>query len=585
MAPSPSLWVFLFDTDHLSPAGLTHSRDAVIKFIAEKLHRGDIGGVVAEGKLANNRMTSDHDELKAAAAAVKQPGSLRSRQLEMTREWPRLQDELEIIRIAVDRDKETLQRASIRACSDDPDECKRVPPDLAVVEKADRLYGDIRRAALNTLASVEALSNGLARMEGPKTVVFLSEGFVAERLEASMRAAVGDAARAGAHFYTIDARGLNTGALATLVDRPYAENSAGPASHFDTQADGINSLAVDTGGFAIRNENNLARALDQIQQDAGVYYVVSYTPSNAAFDGKYRRIDVNVDRTGVKVRARRGYLALPPAALLRPVAIRSTIPPPDLPVSPGLLALPDPVDLTDNVPLVARAATPTAGGAVRARIDGGAMVAALGRNEAGGGSAAETGWAAYQRGDVVAAAAHLAVAANAPDARPWVRYALGLAEFAQQRYAEAAAAWERVVRDAPDFEPTYFSLADAYGLQKDNGATLKVLREAQRRWPEDPEVYDAIGVIQIKRGALDAAVDSFDQATKVAATDALGWFNLGRALQMRWVKSQRYDRESQRWIGPGDDRKRAVDAYQKCLDIGGPYDAQARQALSALAWR
>jgi tetratricopeptide (TPR) repeat protein len=114
---------------------------------------------------------------------------------------------------------------------------------------------------------------------------------------------------------------------------------------------------------------------------------------------------------------------------------------------------------------------------------------------------------------------------------------------------------------------------------------LKVLREAQRRWPEDPEVYDAIGVIQIKRGALDAAVDSFDQATKVAATDALGWFNLGRALQMRWVKSQRYDRESQRWIGPGDDRKRAVDAYQKCLDIGGPYDAQARQALSALAWR
>ena len=48
-----------------------------------------------------------------------------------------------------------------------------------------------------------------------------------------------------------------------------------PAS-FDMQADGTNSLAVDTGGFAIRNENNFGRALDAIQQDAGTYYVVGY---------------------------------------------------------------------------------------------------------------------------------------------------------------------------------------------------------------------------------------------------------------------------------------------------------------------
>jgi tetratricopeptide (TPR) repeat protein len=213
------------------------------------------------------------------------------------------------------------------------------------------------------------------------------------------------------------------------------------------------------------------------------------------------------------------------------------------------------------------------------------MVAALGKGTTRGTSAAELGWAAYQKGDVVTASRHLTEAAAAPDARPWVHYALGLAEFAQQQYKDAAAAWERVLRDAPEFEPIYFSLADAYGLQRDEGAALKVLREAARRWPTDPEVFDAIGVIQVKRGALDAAIDSFDAATRIAPREALGWFNLGRTLQMRWLRAQRYDKIRERWIGPDDDRKRAAEAYQKCLDIGSPYDQQARQALTALAWK
>ena len=50
--------------------------------------------------------------------------------------------------------------------------------------------------------------------------------------------------------------------------------------------------------------------------------------------------------------------------------------------------------------------------------------------------------------------------------------------------------WERVRRDVPEFEPIYFSLADAYGLQRDEGTALKVLREAERRWPADAEVVE-----------------------------------------------------------------------------------------------
>ena len=60
---------------------------------------------------------------------------------------------------------------------------------------------------------------------------------------------------------------------------------------------------------------------------------------------------------------------------------------------------------------------------------------------------------------------------------------------------------------------------------------------------------------------------------------------LGRALQMRLLKSQRYDPQLQKWAGGDADRKRAVEAFRKYLDIGGPYTSQARDALVTLGWK
>ena len=200
-------------------------------------------------------------------------------------------------------------------------------------------------------------------------------------------------------------------------------------------------------------------------------------------------------------------------------------------------------------------------------------------------SAAERGWTAYQAGDVDTAARELASAASAPDARPWVVYTLGMSQFALRQYRDAAQSWERVRKVVPEFEPIYFNLADAYGVQREDGLALGVLREAETRWPQDAEVANAIGVIHVRRGALDAAIDSFDRATAIAPADGLGYFNLGRALQMRLLKSQRYDPQMQKWIGGDADRKRAAEVFQKYLDIGGPYAAQARDAIATLAWK
>jgi VWFA-related protein len=611
-------WVFLFDTTHLTAGPLQRARTAVADFMRNKFRDGDLGGVLADGKLSNNRFTTDRAELVKAAQDVKSPGDARAKLL-LQREWPRLQDIDEAWRYDR-RDPEATRVAITRACTEDPDVCRR-PGGRDFVEsllrdKARQAITDARTRAQATLAVVNALANGLARRPGPKTIVFFSEGFYIQDSEAELRQAVGQAARAGAHFYSIDARGLDkTGG--SIIDQPVAFDFSGAQQKFDMLADGTNSLAVDTGGFAIRNENNFGRALDEIQRDAGTYYVVGYTPAKETFDGKYREIAVKVSRPDVKIRARRGYLALEPATLLRP-SLRpadaspsspaSAVPPklrseeagakadfktPEtavVPTSPSLPALPETssprMDVGRMVEALGRESSASSSASARLRPGGfgGTSSAVNTRAELGPAAEAERGWSAYEKGDVETAVRHLGEAAKATDARPWVVYALGLSHFALRRFPDAAQAWERVRREVPEFEPIYFALADAYGLQREEGTALKVLREAERRWPADAEISDAIGVIQIRRGALDAAIESFERATTVAPADALGYFNLARAHQMRLLKSQRYDPQMQKWIGGDEDRRRAIAMFQKYLQLGGPYERQAREALSALGW-
>ena len=209
----------------------------------------------------------------------------------------------------------------MRACGDEPDQCRIA--DTAVMEKGRKLAADIHRATLATLSTVNALASGLSRIPGPKTLVLLSDGFVVQNIETTLRSVVGQSARAGARVYAIDVRGLNRGGPGNNLQQLQATDEAGAGARFDSGEDGPNSLAVDTGGMMIRNENNIGRALDRIADDSGRYYVLAYQPVNTNFDGKYRPLEVRVKRPGVRVRARRGYLALDPSRMLVPQPIKT----------------------------------------------------------------------------------------------------------------------------------------------------------------------------------------------------------------------------------------------------------------------
>ena len=66
-----------------------------------------------------------------------------------------------------------------------------------------------------------------------------------------------------------------------------------------------------TGGFAVRNTNDLSLALDRIDEEVRSYYLISYRPVNQEFDGSFRQLEVKVSDPDYSVRHRSGYLALP----------------------------------------------------------------------------------------------------------------------------------------------------------------------------------------------------------------------------------------------------------------------------------
>lgn len=607
----PHTWVFAFDVRHLSPGGLTRTRDALIGFLDTGFAGGDAGGVLEGGVMANGRLTTDRAELKAAALAIRPSSDVRARAFAL-REWPAFRSAHEAWRIdGPASDRELLEQLRERACLDRPETCyrfgvisadddRRSSRSLIATEaeehvrneirqKARRIMTDLRAAAHRTLVTLGAVVSGLARLPGRKSVVLFSEGFVFDEAAAELREITGAAARAGVTFYSVDARGLDRSGQG-LLDQPGAmQLSAAGEARFDENSDGTNALAVDTGGLALRNDNDFGRALGHVAADARNYYLLAYRPENTAFDGRFRRIQVRVKRPGLIVRARAGYIAAPPvagpASTPAAAALRPGGPSPGL--TPGVLPAGPPPGMTPvhlrapalpvpETPVERPAAPPSPAERLRQLRPA---------TDSADSSLASRGWAAYARGDIHAAGALLTEAAREPDARPWVHYALGFARLAESDVAGAARAWERVRSAAPDFNPVYFDLADAYLQGADTQASVRVLRAAQQRWPADPDVHNALGVVQLRRGALDDAVESFQQAVTVAPSDPAGYFNLGRVRQIRYLQSRRYNAALRRWFAKEEERDRAIDAFRQCVALGGPLAASAREALVALEWR
>jgi len=350
----------------------------------------------------------------------------------------------------------------------------------------------------------------------------------------------------------------------------------------------------------VRNFNNFKEPMDRLARETGTYYVLGYRPAKA-FDGSYRKLEVKVRRPDVRVLARKGYVAVRQPVNASPGTAAAPGPTPPGANTPAPTASPDsPVPVAESFGVAAgRSGVGTAHSAEETgafsrpgSID---LVSNLANVKTTPDLAAppeaaklaHDGWQLYAQGQVEAAREKLVkAAADAPNTA-WIQYALGQSEFTLQHMEAAATAFEKVRQSLPAYEPVYFDLADSYIQLRRLSDALAVAREAARRWPGDVETHLAVGCILVDRQVFDDAIDAFTHALSVAPDDGTAQFNLARAYHLNFLRIIRSTSSNATATGmlASRSRDRAIEAYRKYLTMGGPFEQQAREALTALGWK
>jgi hypothetical protein len=83
-------------------------------------------------------------------------------------------------------------------------------------------------------------------------------------------------------------------------------------------------MAGTTGGRPLVNSPALAGQLNEVSQELASYYSLAFEPQHLG-DGKYHRLKVNVDRDGVRLRHRDGYLDVPLAERINNMTLAAAI--------------------------------------------------------------------------------------------------------------------------------------------------------------------------------------------------------------------------------------------------------------------
>ncbi len=151
----------------------------------------------------------------------------------------------------------------------------------------------IRAKGMTTLndAIVEAANTLAARPEQRKAIVILSDGMDTYS-KASSDKAVETALAVGASIFAVDMSQIDAGGkrLGATTLKGFAEKTGG-------------RFIATPGGPELRD------AFSGIADELGHQYAVAYRPPNQKRDGKWRALEVKVQRENLNVRTRKGYRA------------------------------------------------------------------------------------------------------------------------------------------------------------------------------------------------------------------------------------------------------------------------------------
>ena len=170
------------------------------------------------------------------------------------------------------------------------------------------------------LAALQTAVKMLGVLSERKSLVYFAGGLRLNGVDnqAQLRATINAAIRSNVSLYPVDARGLV--ARAPLGDA--IQSSPGGLGvftgatanaallNFQRSQDTLYVLGADTGGKAMLDYNDLSRGIIDAQQAVSSYYILGYYTTNAARDGKYRRIKITLsDGQSATLDYRQGYFA------------------------------------------------------------------------------------------------------------------------------------------------------------------------------------------------------------------------------------------------------------------------------------
>lgn len=198
----------------------------------------------------------------------------------------------------------------------------------AAPEALDYGYALARLGALSTL---EEVIQGMKRMPGRKSIVFLSDNLKIDPQIMDALDHITDLAnRSAVSLYAVDPGGLRADSKFAAANaqvyvpdqttRRFPGLGGGdpaetPDDEFGRQ-EGLGYLATRTGGIFYRNTNDIPGAIRKATDDQLGYYLLAYTPAEGTFDknprsAKFHKVTIKVTRPGLQVRWKSGFEGKP----------------------------------------------------------------------------------------------------------------------------------------------------------------------------------------------------------------------------------------------------------------------------------
>lgn len=310
----------------LSFASSRWVKDALKKFVDEQMQPGDLVAVVRTGSGigALQQFTSDKRLLYAAIERIRWNTNSRVGVNSFTPIEPNHREQLNGV---TDLTGEAKTVTDIQGISEEREN------DAAQQSFNEDVF------AVGTLGAVSFIVRGLRQLPGRKAVMLFSEGFelyrevpglkgasggsakvVNTRLAAAFERLVDQANRSDVVIYSVDPRGVENTAITAqdnlndLVENesyvPLIENRR--QKLLETQQS-LRSLADQTGGFAVINNNNINKGIERVLNDQKGYYLVGYQPDDEIFDPEKRRFNkliVKLKNPDLRVRYRSGFFGI-----------------------------------------------------------------------------------------------------------------------------------------------------------------------------------------------------------------------------------------------------------------------------------